>query len=72
MRLAVRDGVAEVTDGQGPADLEIDASALASIVVSGLGPSDAERLGLLRAKRSALRAAEDVFSGPRFLCLDPF
>jgi len=46
--------------------------SLASIAVAGLRPSEASDLGLLRANSAALATMEKIFSGPRFLCLDPF
>jgi hypothetical protein len=35
-------------------------------------PSDAVELGLARADAAALAAADALFAGPRFQCLDPF
>ena len=54
------------------AGVELSEKTLASIVAAGMRPVDAADLGLLRASPGALRVAEELFSGPRFQCLDPF
>jgi predicted acetyltransferase len=72
LRLSVRSGVAEVSEGSGPADIELSGATLASLVASGLRPTEAAELGLLRCSRDVLRVADAMFAGPRFQCLDPF
>jgi predicted acetyltransferase len=82
LRLVVRGGRGEVmSDAAGPPNAEKDdaktvhlaLSTLGSIVAAGLRPSDAASLGLLRtADDKALAAADSLFAGPRFQCLDPF
>jgi predicted acetyltransferase len=71
LRLSVRSGMAEVSEASA-ADIELSASTLGSLVASGLRPSEAAELGFLRANPDALAVAEQIFAGPRFLCLDPF
>jgi predicted acetyltransferase len=72
VRLSVRGGTAHALDGGSGPEVEIARGALGSIVAGGLRPTEAAELGLLRASASALIAAEQMFSGPRFQCLDPF
>ena len=82
LRLVVRDGNGEVVSDAGrPPNAEkedatptvhLALSTLGSIVAAGLRPSDAALLGLLRADDTALAAADSLFAGPRFQCLDPF
>jgi len=72
LRLAVRSGVAEVSEVSGPADLELSGATLGSLVASGLRPAEAAELGLLRCSRDVLRVADEIFTGPRFQCFDPF
>jgi predicted acetyltransferase len=72
LRLVVRSGTAEVSEASDDPDLELSTGTLGSLVVSGLRPSEAAELGLLRARGEALRTADQIFAGPRFLCLDPF
>jgi predicted acetyltransferase len=72
VRLSVRGGAAQVRRADALPDLELARPALASIVAAGLRPREAAELGLLRASSGALQAAEQMFSGPRFQCLDPF
>jgi predicted acetyltransferase len=72
LRLSVRSGVAEVSEASGSADIELSGATLGSLVASGLRPTEAAELGLLRAKRDVLAIADQIFAGPRFQCLDPF
>jgi len=71
-RLSVRSGVAEISEASGSADIELSSATLGSLVVSGMRPTEAAELGLLRANPEVLRIADEIFSGPRFQCLDPF
>ena len=72
VRLSVRGGTAHVPEGGSGHEVEVSRRTLGSIVAGGMRPSEAADLGLLRAGASALGAAEQMFSGPRFQCLDPF
>ncbi len=72
LRLSVRGGAAEVGETNEKPNVELSRSTLASILAAGMLPSEAAQLGLLRAEVAALRAADDLFAGPRFQCLDPF
>jgi predicted acetyltransferase len=82
LQLAIRNGTAEVaSDGARSGDtekgakapaIELSLATLGSIVASGMRPSEAAELGLLRADSAALAAADALFAGPRFQCLDPF
>ena len=82
LRLVVRDGSGEVAVNGGPTPnpqdedtgkaVHLTLSTLGSIVAAGLRPSDAARLGLLRANDAAIAVADALFAGPRFQCLDPF
>jgi predicted acetyltransferase len=72
LRLSVHSGVAEVSQGSGSPDIELSGATLGSLVASGLRPTEAAELGLLKCSRDVLRAADAIFAGPRFQCLDPF
>jgi predicted acetyltransferase len=72
VRLSVRGGAAQARRTDASPDLELARPALASIIAAGLRPREAAELGLLRASPGALQTAEQMFSGPRFQCLDPF
>jgi predicted acetyltransferase len=65
-------GAAQVVEARRAADVELSRASLASIAVAGMRPSEASDLGLLRGNSAALATMEKIFSGPRFLCLDPF
>ena len=53
--------------------LYVHRRALTSIIAAGMTPTKAEQLGQIRATTpEALRTAEDLFAGPRFLCRDLF
>jgi predicted acetyltransferase len=72
VRLVVRGGRAEVLDASGPPDAEIDRATLGTVIAAGLSAGDAAELGLLRANPATVARIEQLFSGPRFQCLDPF
>ncbi len=72
VRLVVRDGVGHASPARESPGLELSSATLASIVASGIRPTEAAEVGLLRASSAALAAADAIFSGPRFQCLDPF
>jgi len=72
VRLVVRAGSADVGPSTAVPDVEMPRAILGSILVSGMRPSEAADLGFLRGHHAAVRLADDLFSGPRFRCLDPF
>jgi predicted acetyltransferase len=82
LRLVVRGGIAEVASETDPPPntekedatktIHLALPTLGSIVAAGMHPSDAARLGLLRADAAAIAVADALFAGPRFQCLDPF
>jgi predicted acetyltransferase len=72
LRVAIRSGSIDLTETNRPADVELSAATLASILASGMRPSEAAEMGLLRADADALRTADAIFAAPRFHCLDPF
>lgn len=72
LRLLVRSGVAEISEASARADIELSTATLGSLVASGLRPTEAAELGLLRGNRDVLRVADQIFTAPRFQCLDPF
>jgi predicted acetyltransferase len=72
LRLSVHSGAAEVSEASGAADIDLSSATLGSLVASGLRPTEAAELGLLRCNRDVLRVADQIFAGPRFQCLDPF
>jgi predicted acetyltransferase len=72
VRLVVRGGSAEVETSTAVPDIEMPRAILGSILVSGMRPTEAAELGFLRGHQAAVRLADDLFSGPRFRCLDPF
>jgi predicted acetyltransferase len=72
LRLSVEGKEGHAEDVAARADIELTSGTLASIAASGLRPVQAAELGLLRGVPRALDLAEQMFSGPRFQCLDPF
>jgi predicted acetyltransferase len=72
VRLLVEDGIGQVLPAEGNPGIELSSATLGSIVASGIRPTEAAEVGLLQANSAALATAEEMFSGPRFQCLDPF
>ncbi|MET0595016.1 MAG: sterol carrier protein domain-containing protein, partial [Polyangiaceae bacterium] len=75
LHLVVKAGVGEVSTSPPSRALptvQLTQSTLGSIVAAGMRPSDAAALGLTRGDTAALAAADALFAGPRFQCLDPF
>jgi predicted acetyltransferase len=72
VRLTVHGGTARTLEGGVSPEIELSRGTLGSIVACGMRPTEAAELGLLRASAQALEAAEQMFSGPRFQCFDPF
>jgi predicted acetyltransferase len=72
MRVASFNGQVETEPSTSVPDIEVPRATLGSMVIGGIRPSEAAALGLLRGHATALRLADELFSGPRFRCLDPF
>jgi predicted acetyltransferase len=72
VRLAAWGGRAETEPSSGVPDIELPRPLLGSLIAGGLRPSEAADLGILRGHPAAVRLADELFSGPRFRCLDPF
>jgi predicted acetyltransferase len=72
VRLVVRDGIGQATPGSGSPEIKLSSATLASIVSAGIRPAEAKELGLLEASSASVDAANQMFLGPRFQCLDPF
>jgi predicted acetyltransferase len=72
VRLAAWGGRAETEPSSSVPDIELPRPLLGSILAGGLRPSEAADLGVLRGHAAAVRLADELFSGPRFRCLDPF
>lgn len=72
VHLAVASGRAELLAARGTSPVTIDRAALGAILVGGLAPTDAARLGWARGDEAHLARADAIFATPPFFALDAY